>query len=236
MRTSKTVTVGLVGLVALGMLLLAPVGGSGDAELSVHAIRPVGACSSPSNDDSATAFVQLSGTLGSLTYRTNPATYPSNLSAASVESAIDAAFATWETGTDAGDRFAKGLTTSARGGKRDGVNAISWGGANGAVAVAYTWTNSSTGQVVEEDLVFSKAFAWSTNGTLSEDPGAAADDCAGAAEAFDVQAIATHELGHWLRLGHPSNNRQSMYGFVSYRELYKRSLGAGDVGGANERY
>ena len=226
----------LLGLTLLAMVLLIPSTKDAGVILDVHAIRPVGACESPTDDDSASASVSLSGQLGSsLHYRTNQSTYPSNLNVANVEAAIDAAFATWEA-TDVGNRFIDDGTTSARGGKRDGVNAISFGGVRfGAVAIAYTWTSRS-GQVLEEDLVFSNAFPWSTNDGVSESAGNDSDDCAGAANAFDLQAVAVHELGHWVRLGHPDNDVQSMFGQVAYEELYKRSLGAGDEAGANDKY
>jgi len=227
----------LLGLTLVALVLLIPSTRDAGVILDVHAIRPVGACESPTDDDSASASVSLSGQLGSsLHYRTNQSTYPSNLNVANVEAAIDAAFATWEA-TDVGNRFIDDGTTSARGGKRDGVNAISFGGVRfGAVAIAFTWTNRSTGDVVEADVVFSNSFPWSTNDGITENPGDDSDDCDGAASAFDLQAVAVHEFGHLVRLGHPSNDVQSMFGQVAYEELSKRSLGLGDEAGANDKY
>jgi hypothetical protein len=49
--------------------------------------------------------------------------------------------------------------------------------------------DTQTGEVVESDIFFNTAFAWST-------------DAAGVTGRHDVQSIAVHEIGHLLGLGH----------------------------------
>ena len=46
-----------------------------------------------------------------------------------------------------------------------------------------------TGEIVESDVFFNSIFTWST---------AAAGD----ASRFDLQSVATHEIGHFVGLGH----------------------------------
>ena len=68
-----------------------------------------------------------------------------------------------------------------------------------------------TGEIVESDIFFNSAFAWST---------AAAGDPA----AFDLESVAVHEIGHFIGLGH------SALGETEVRpEGGRRVLGSGAV-------
>jgi hypothetical protein len=98
----------------------------------------------------------------------------------------------------------------------------------GVIAVTYTWGvfggPPQGRQLVEWDMVFdSDSFAWSTTG---------------ATNAMDFENIATHELGHAMGLGHPSNTctEETMYAFASLGETKKRDLNAGDVQGIDGLY
>ena len=53
---------------------------------------------------------------------------------------------------------------------------------------------------------------------------------------FDVQNIATHEIGHALNLGHVSDKLQSMYPTSFAGETLKRTLGNGDKLGVSNLY
>lgn len=53
---------------------------------------------------------------------------------------------------------------------------------------------------------------------------------------FDVQNIATHEIGHAINLGHVSDRLQSMYSTSYAGETLKRTLGNGDKVGVNNLY
>jgi hypothetical protein len=70
--------------------------------------------------------------------------------------------------------------------------------------------DSTTGEIIESDIFFNSAFAWST-----------AD--AGAAGRFDVESIALHEIGHLFGLSH------SALGETELRSGGRRVLGAAAV-------
>jgi hypothetical protein len=71
----------------------------------------------------------------------------------------------------------------------NGVNEILWVHDDpGLLAMGPCWIDNSTGMIRECDVVFGDAsFQWNTAGIMS-------------GTNFDVQAFATHELGHWLAL------------------------------------
>jgi predicted Zn-dependent protease len=53
---------------------------------------------------------------------------------------------------------------------------------------------------------------------------------------FDLQNIATHEIGHAMNMGHVSDRLQSMYSISYAGETLKRSLGNGDKLGLKSLY
>ena len=56
---------------------------------------------------------------------------------------------------------------------------------------------------------------------------------------YDVEDILTHEVGHWLMLNdlyNSSDQQLTMYGYGSLGELFKDSLGYGDVLGVKKIY
>jgi len=60
--------------------------------------------------------------------------------------------------------------------------------------------------------------------------------CGGSGSLFDVQNIATHEIGHAINLGHVSDKLQSMYPSSFAGETLKRTLGNGDIRGISNLY
>jgi predicted Zn-dependent protease len=62
------------------------------------------------------------------------------------------------------------------------------------------------------------------------------DRCSASGSSFDLQNIATHELGHAINLGHVSDRLQSMYPTSYAGETLKRSLGNGDKLGIKNLY
>jgi predicted Zn-dependent protease len=60
--------------------------------------------------------------------------------------------------------------------------------------------------------------------------------CGVSGSQFDVQNIATHEIGHAINLGHVSDKLQSMYPTSFAGETLKRTLGNGDIRGISNLY
>src|SRR6185369_4313533 len=97
--------------------------------------------------------------------------------------ALSSAMASWTNVTSANHVLTYAGTTTA-GFSTDGRNTILWASGNGCTGscLAITALVLQSGQViVETDISFNSNFTWNTNG---------AD--------YDVQSVATHELGHTL--------------------------------------
>jgi hypothetical protein len=137
--------------------------------------------------------------------------------------AIQASAQTWENDPDSGFDFTFGGQTGRRASslrnRMDGNNDVTWdslGRYQDPIAVTIFWYYTSTGEVVEADLINNSNYPWATGGDSS---------------AFDVQNIDTHEFGHFLVLGDlydPSERELTMYGYGAKGETKKRDLGAGD--------
>ncbi|MBI5948388.1 MAG: matrixin family metalloprotease [Chloroflexi bacterium] len=194
--------------------------------LSVESIKPGVTC--PVNADNGVYKLDRWKADGALTYTNHTANFPAGAAAA-----IAASFATWEA-TDVPDgTFVAGTPATGPGAVGlDSENAVFFAPLGGStIATTYVWYNRATRKVVEFDMVFNSNLAWEA---LS-----GSGDCV-TSTSFDVQDIATHEIGHVVGVAHTSpngaNNAQSMYPYGQAGELYKRSLGDGDVAGANAKY
>jgi hypothetical protein len=66
-----------------------------------------------------------------------------------------------------------------------------------------------SGAIVESDVFFNTTFDWSTSG---------------AANAFDLQSIATHEIGHFLGLGHSALGETELIAGGGRRVIAARSV------------
>src|SRR5262249_48979667 len=164
---------------------------------------------------------------GGMPWRLQASTPPSNIGAAAALSVLQTAFATWS-GADSGEQFPYGGATSVKGAKRDGTSAVLWRKlGKGTIATTYVWFSKVTNEAIEIDMVFNKKYPWavfSGGGECQSDP-----------DAYDLQDIATHEIGHWVGLEDLYDDADAdltMYGFGAGGELKKRSLASGDVAGA----
>lgn len=99
---------------------------------------------------------------------------------------------------------------------------------SGAIAVTIVWGifrgPPSARELVEWDMVFDDVdFSWSSTGE---------------AEKMDFENIATHEIGHAVGMGHPSDDctEETMYRFASEGETKKRDLHNGDIAGIQRLY
>jgi len=175
-------------------------------------------------------------------YYVNPK-YSGVGSAATVE-AVKAAFGTWDAAVDEYheewmqegyhvgiDLYVYVGTTGLSGSRYDRKNVVSWGSLRvGILAQTTVWYYSGTKEIVEFGMVFNRLYKWGI------DP----DGEGGTTiNAFDIQNIATHEAGHTLMLGDlykgPSS-QLTMYGYGSKGEVIKRTLGYGDIHGAQHIY
>jgi hypothetical protein len=164
---------------------------------------------------------------GGITWKLSSKTVPSSVGS-TAHDAITAAFATWAS-ADADKVFIYGGPTAVTRRGLDYTNAVLWGKVSGnAIAVTYVRYYTATGIVADVDLVFNNRLPWAVfTGT---------GDCMSSPDAYDVQNIAVHEIGHWVGLDdrYSSNEKDlTMYGYGAGRELKKRSLATGDWTGAN---
>ena len=129
---------------------------------------------------------------------------------------LQAAAQSW---TGAGSKF--GFTSSV-----SSPHIISLGdlGAGSTLASTRSEYSVATKKMVRFSMTFNNRFTWTTTGEAGK---------------FDVQAIATHELGHALGLDHPADNacsEETMWASAGSGETKKRSLEAGDKAGAATLY
>lgn len=112
----------------------------------------------------------------------------------------------------------------------DSVNEVYFGdiAEPGSIAVTIVWGvfggPPSQRKLVEWDQVYDQVdFDWSA---------------AGEAGKMDFENINTHELGHSVGMGHPSDSctEETMYRFAAFGETKKRDLNAGDIAGVKKMY
>jgi len=93
---------------------------------------------------------------------------------------------------------------------------------HGALAVTLLMFHEDSGRIDSAELIVdARNHRWST---------------AGAADRYDLQAVLTHELGHYLGLDHTPETEATMYHLVSVGETRKRSLHRDDIEGVRHLY
>ncbi len=240
---------GLSVIAALALLISVLIGCSGgsnvtnagdiDEHVIIHPVPTDGGrgCSVSTSDPTTFALAGWKLPSGGITYRINPnkVRVPSgySLTAEQIIQAIRDSFAVWSE-TNSALVFNYGGTTSARAGRLDGINAISWRNLQAdALAITYVWVSRATGRVVEADTAFNNLYAWYD---FSVPEGSNADNyCPDRPVAYDIRNIATHEFGHWIGLDDLYNSADkdaTMYGYGDVQELKKRTLATGDRNGA----
>lgn len=162
------------------------------------------------------------GTRLPVTYTINP-TNPQGLSQSFVTSAISRSAETWDYATpkELFNNVYK-IDYYAKYGKYDGKNSLVFGyyPYSGVLAVTGIWYYTSTGQIVETDMLFNTAYRW---GDATINP-----------SIMDLRNIATHELGHVVGMNDiygSSCYYVTMYGYGSTGETKKRTLETPDITG-----
>ena len=152
--------------------------------------------------------------------------------------AVNAGIQVWENDPDSSfdanylETTGKKTSTAEPRGRMDGSNVIGWGSTKHfggtVIAVVSYFYYTSTGDMAEADMRFNQDLAWSSNGGPIANP----DSTTGAACCFDVQAIASHEGGHFAAglqdIYHISEKELTMYGYGVEGGLHPRTLGYGD--------
>lgn len=141
--------------------------------------------------------------------------------------AIQAGTQTWaDVSTSSFTFIYGGTTTSTAYGINDGINIILFGsmGTTGTLARNYIWYNPATGEISDTDIKFNTDYPWATDGSVT---------------AYDVQNVATHELGHSLSLSDLYNDseiEETMYGYSYKGETKQRTLTQDDINGITYLY
>ena len=147
--------------------------------------------------------------------------------------AIQTSFSTW---TGVATTYFRttyaGTTASNATGTNDSTNVMGWAELNthanygnmgaSTLAVCTWWFNATTNYISDSDIGFNGVdFTWGTTG---------------AAGVYDIQNIATHEIGHFLGLTHPTGTETTMYASAAIGETKKRTLDQDDIDGVTALY
>lgn len=143
--------------------------------------------------------------------------------------AVTPAFVEWDdsTGADIYGTISNNYLDDPPGPIRDESNTVCWGtidGPGGIVAITYFSYLVDSRELIEFDILFDDEEPWSTTG---------------AGDAFDVQSVMTHELGHTLILDDltsPKTGALTMHAYTWLGDTWKQTLGLGDILGIQKIY
>ena len=139
---------------------------------------------------------------GAVPYRVSDAESAAGVSVAQFDQAITRAVGTWEAVSTADVHFTRQGFTSARPSDDDTSNVFGFvrrPDLDRTLAVTTYTIDTVNGRIVEADIEFNAAQPWS----VAE---------AGSTSGFDLQAVALHELGHVLGLGHSAIGETEVLG------------------------
>jgi hypothetical protein len=141
------------------------------------------------------------------------ATSAPGVTAAQFQQAVTAAFATWEAVPSASVSFESGgITGASPSDDGDGLSVLGFEAhpeLDRTLAATGFTIDIISGGIVESDVFFNTSFEWSTSGV---------------AGAFDLQSVATHEIGHFIGLGHSALGETEMQANGSRRVLAASSV------------
>jgi Matrixin/IPT/TIG domain/Carboxypeptidase regulatory-like domain len=141
--------------------------------------------------------------------------------------AVQQAFDTWQNLPSSSIAFRYEGTTPVQSGGNDGVNIISFQDTSfsfGIGTIAVTVSSSAQGFFRDADILFNPS---NPSITFATD---------GRSDGFDIQAIATHEIGHFLGLDHTAIVSATMNPTGARGTVFPRSLKSDDIIGASTLY
>lgn len=132
----------------------------------------------------------------------------------------------------------KGVTDKLPG-TEDGANVIGWGPLEpGTIAAADRFHPNESKRIREADITFNVLLPWAWT-PCAQRHGSCTRVPSDLISYLDIQAIATHELGHWLGLDDLTDEAArnlTMYGNVGPGERQSSTLGLGDIRGLRAAY
>src|SRR5262245_45312131 len=146
------------------------------------------------------------------------------VSANAFADAVGRAFGTWEAVPSAAIRYQFGGFTASMPGDDDGRTTLGFLAApelERVLASTSLLFDEATGELLEADIFFNSAFAWSTS-------------AAGETGRFDVETIALHEIGHLNGLGHSAIGETEVAGsgrtvLAAEAAMFPLAFGPGNV-------
>lgn len=172
-------------------------------------------------------------------YALNVSSVPVTVGASKFSTIAANAFSSW---TSASPDLAHAVVFSRAGdtviarAARDNVNIITFGRtSSSALAVTYTWYDTTTGLATEIDTIFNKSFSWYWSDPASWPAG---QTCAYSG-VYDAEDILTHELGHTMGLDDEYDatfTHNTMYGYGAKGETKKDTVALGDILGLSSIY
>jgi hypothetical protein len=153
---------------------------------------------------------------------------------AQLETAVDAAFATWAALPELGVDLARGPAAPGGFGHDPAAadanvvryEASTWEYDSAALMLTFTSYRVTDGAIVDADILINGVnHRWRTDGSGDDD------------EAFDLQNSLTHEVGHFLGLAHsPDHPEATMFPSTTPAERSKRVLSTDDTDGIDYLY
>jgi hypothetical protein len=148
------------------------------------------------------------------------------VSAADFQAAAGRAFATWQAVPTAATSYIFGGFTASLPGDDDGRNTLGFidePSLDRVLASTSFLVDDATGALLESDIFFNSAFAWSVA-------------AAGERGRWDVESIALHEIGHFNGLGHSAIGETEMAAgnrrvLATGAVMFPIALGSGDISG-----